>query len=145
MGLSDTIQDQSVKDAVIADCVQLIDGQVATKKGLSGMALKTAYRVVKGIGPNYLTGAIGRLLPDVMAAIDPLWQEGQQTGDPVAYLTQNQSKAADRVLSVTDRRMENSSNKVVRSSYNQLRKSIKGDVEAAIPELSQIIQRHLNG
>lgn len=142
MGLSDTIQNPSVRDAVVADCVQLIDAQLATKKGLSGMALKTAYRVVKGIGPNYLPGAIARLIPDAVAAIDPMWQKGQQTGDPVTYLSQNQSQAADQLLSVTDRRAENSSNAAVRSSYNQLRKSIKPDVEAAIPGLSQIIQRH---
>jgi len=145
MGLSDTLQDQSVKDAVVADCVRLIDEQVAAKKGLSGMALKTAYRVVKGIGADYLPGAIARVLPQVMTAIDPLWQEGQQTGDPVAYFNQHRSQVADRVLSVTDARVENSSNTIVRSSYNQLRKSIKGDVELAIPGVAEIIQRHMAG
>lgn len=143
MGLYETVQDKAIRASIAQDCVQLMDAQVASKSGLSGMALKATYGVVKSIGPSYIPGALERLIPDAFRALDPMWQKGVQAGDPVAYLSQNSSTAADRVLSVTDARIETSNNKIVRSSYNKLRKSVKNDVETAIPGLAVIIGNHI--
>lgn len=143
MGLSEKIQDQQTRSSVVADCVKLIDTQVSTKKGMAGMTMKTAYGAVKGIGAGYIAGAVERLLPEVLSALEPMWTEGLAAGDPVDHLTQNQASTADCVLSVTDARAEKSSNGVIRSVYGRFRKSVKGDVEAAVPSLAQIIQRHL--
>lgn len=145
MTLSDQLQNPSLKEAIIADCVQLMDQQVSAKSGLSGLALKSAYGVIREVGAGYIPGAIGRLLPEVAVALDPLWAEGLSTGDVIAHLTQNQSQAAERILGVTDARMERVGGGVVRSVYNKLRKSVKGDVEAAVPGLAAILGRHLLG
>jgi hypothetical protein len=141
MALIEILKDKSAKASIIEDCTGLIDQQVAAKGGMSGLALKTAYKVVKGVGPTYIPGAVGRLLPEMFRALDPMWTAGLQAGDPVAYLTQNCSTTADTILSVTDTRIQNSSG-VVKSSYNKLRKSVKSDVEAAVPELAKIIGNH---
>lgn len=142
MGLNEIVQDNAVREKVVNDCTQLIDEQVAAKPGLGGVALKATYGVVKNIQPGYISGAINRLIPAVCASVEPIWQEGLKAGDPVAYLSQNQSRTADAILHTTDVRAEKTSNKVVRSSYNKLRKSIKGDVEAAVPGVAQILGRH---
>ena len=142
MRFSDIVKDKSVKAGIVADCTKLIDEQVTAKGGLSGLALKTAYRVVKGIGPQYIPGAVGRLLPEVFDALDPMWNEGLQAGDPVEHLIQNRSRTADMLLSVTDNRIKRSDG-VIRSSYNKLRKSVKGDVEDAIPGFAKIIGNHV--
>jgi|GEM_PF-282621 len=141
MALIEIINDQSRKASFIESCTMLIDQQVAAKNGMSGLALKTAYKVVKGVGPTYIPGAVGRLLPQLFNALDPLWMEGLQAGDPVAYLSQNPARTAETILSVTDARIQISGG-VVRSSYNKLRNSVKGDVEAAVPELARIIGDH---
>lgn len=141
MTLPEIMKDTSIKTSIVQDFTVLIDQQVAVKGGMSGLALKTAYKVVKGVGPTYIPGAVGRLLPEVLKALDPMWQEGLQTGNPVEYLTQNCSQTADTILGVTDARIQNSGG-VVRSSYNKLRKSVKGDVEAAVPGLANIIGNH---
>ncbi|MGB3494086.1 MAG: hypothetical protein WBA57_15250 [Elainellaceae cyanobacterium] len=143
MGLSEKIQDQQTREGVVADSVKLIDQQVSAKKGMGGMAMKAAYGTVKGIGAGYISGAVERLLPEVVSAIEPMWTEGLEAGDPVAHLTQNQSQAADCVLSVTDTRAAKTSNGVIRSVYGKFRKSVKGDVESAVPGLAQIISQHL--
>lgn len=145
MKLIDTIEDQAIRERLIADCAKLMDEQVASKNGMAGLALKTTYGVVKGVGPGYISKAINGLLPETLVALDPLWAEGLQTGDPVAYLTQNTSRTADTILSVTDARIEKSKRAVVRASYSKLRKSVKSDVEAAVPGLAQIIHTHTNG
>jgi hypothetical protein len=139
MSLNDYLSDAAVQENVIADCRQLMDDQVAGKKGLGGMAIKAAYKVIKGLGPDYLKKAIAGLLPSVCTALDPIWEEGVQSGDPVAHLSQNTSQTADAVLSVTDERIAQSSNKPVKGAYNKLRKSVKSDVEEAIPGLAKII------
>jgi predicted outer membrane lipoprotein len=141
MALRETIKNESVKAGIVADCMKLMDTQVAAKKGLSGMGLKAAYGVVKGVGQGYVPGAIGRLLPEAFAALEPMWLEGLEAGDPVAYISKNRSQAADTLLSVTDQRISRSDG-IVRSSYNKLRKSVKGDVEAAMPGLAEIINTH---
>lgn len=139
MSLNDYLGDAAVQENVIADCRQLMDDQVAAKKGIGGIAIKAAYKVIKGLGPDYLSKAIAGLLPPICTALDPIWQEGVQNGDPVGHLSENKSQTADAVLSVTDVRIEQSSNKPVKGAYNKLRKSVKGDVEDAIPGLAKII------
>jgi len=138
MALSDILADQAVKAKLVDDCAHLIDRQVAAKGGLGGMALKATYGVVKGLGAGYIPGAIGRTLPEIMTSLDPLWAEGVQAGDPVAHLSQNQTQAADVILGVTDRRIANTNNGLVKSSYGKLRQSVKGDVAGAVPELAKI-------
>lgn len=142
MGLSEKIQDQTVRANIAADCAKLIDQQVSAKGGLSGMAMKTAYGVIKGIGAGYIPGAINRLLPDACAAIDPIWQEGAATGDPVKFLSENSDRTADSLLSVTDARIQTTKHAILGSTYKKLRKSVKNDVEAAVPGLAEIIQSH---
>jgi hypothetical protein len=142
MGLIDQIQDPQMKVSIATDCAKLIDEQVAAKGGISGLALKATYGVVKGLGSNYVIGAIERLLPDVLVALDPIWHEGIVAGDPVNHLSDRPSETADRVLSVTDARIEKTSNGVVRGAYNKLRQSVKRDVEAAIPDLAKIIGQY---
>lgn len=142
MGLSDLLQDDTTRTSLINACTDLIDAQVATKGGLGGVALKTAYSVVKGLGPGYVPGAVGRLLPEVLASLDPLWNEGLQAGSPVAYLSQQCDRTADSLLSVTDARIAKTSNGLLKTSYQRLRQSVKGDVEAAVPGLAEVLASH---
>lgn len=142
MGLSNGLNDPNKKASVVADCVKLIDDQVATKGGLSGLGLKAAYATVNGVKPNYIARAVEGLLPEVLSVIDPIWSEGTQKGDPVGYLSQNQSRTADAILSITDAKIEKSNNGIVRGAYNRLRSSAKKDVEEAIPGLAKIIDNY---
>ena len=143
MELTRQIQDQAVRDRIAADCTQLIDTQVAAKGGLGGMALKAAYGAVKGLGGNYVLGAVQRLLPEVFEALDPIWAEGKSAGDPVAYLSEHSDRTADIILSTTDQRIERkASGGIIGSTYKKLRKSVKKDVAAAVPGLAQIIDKH---
>lgn len=142
MGLTEGLNDPNKRASLVADCVTLIDEQVAAKGGMGGLAWKAAYGTVKGVNPGYIAGAIDRILPEILAAVEPMWNEGVQTGDPVGYLSQNSSRAADAVLSVTDARIEKSNNGVVRGAYNKLRNSAKGEVETAIPALAKILDKY---
>ncbi|NEP58750.1 MAG: hypothetical protein F6K31_17315 [Symploca sp. SIO2G7] len=139
MGLSQILQEPDKKASLLADLIKLIDELVAGKGGIAGIGMKAAYSTVKSVKPGYIQGAVERLLPEAFNALDPIWNEGVQKGDPVEYLSQNSSRSADAVLSVTDARIEKTDNGIVRGAYNKLRKSVKGDVEGAIPSVAKII------
>ncbi len=143
MKLTDKVKDPAAKKAIAKDCTQLIDRQVSAKGGLSGMALKTAYGVVKGIGSDYVPGAIARLLPEACAAIEPIWEEGVAKGDPVAHLSANSDRTADSILGATDARIARVGNGLIVGTYKKLRKSIKSDVVTAVPGVAQILQQHI--
>ncbi|GAA6623122.1 DUF6918 family protein [Scytonema sp. NUACC26] len=142
MGLSDGLDNPNKKDRVVADCTKLLDEQVASMGGVSGLALKAGYAAVKGIAPTYCTTAIERLLPQSFTALDPIWNEGVQTGDPVAHLVQNRSRTADALLSVTDERISKSNNTTVKGVYTKLRNSAKKHVEEAVPGLAKVIDNY---
>ncbi|MGK7912717.1 MAG: hypothetical protein AB4050_14760 [Synechococcus sp.] len=142
MRLSDTIQDEETKASMAADCATLLDEQVAAKSGIYGITVKTAYRALKGIGPTYVTRALQRLLPQALDALQPLWDAGVEQGSPVEFLTSCKTEAADALLTMTDGIVSNSKNKIVVAAYKQVRKSLKGDVEDAVPGFAEIIGRY---
>ncbi len=143
MTLSQQLNDPGVRNQIAQDCTHLIDEQVSAKGGLGGFALKAAYGVVKGIGADYIPGAVGRLLPDTLSALDPVWAEGEQAGDPVQYLSEHRDRAADAILGVTDARVATTDNKIIAGAYGKLRKSVQSDVAAAVPGLATILQNRL--
>ena len=142
MGLSETINTPDIHTQLANDFAKLMDEQVAAKTGLGGLAIKAAYGALKGIGPGYVPRAIRNLMPNAIVAIDPLWQEGVNAGDPVIHLSDNKSQAAEILLTVTDDKIANAQNKVVIATYKKLRKSVKGDVEAAVPGLANILLQY---
>ena len=144
MSLTHKIEDPAVKTAIANDCAQLIDRQVSAKGGLSGIALKAAYGVVKGIGTNYVPGAIKRLMPETCAAVEPVWEAGVAKGDPVAHLTAESDRTADLILGATDARIARVNNGLIAGTYNKLRKSIRPEVITAVPEVAQILNKHIN-
>ena len=45
------------RPVLVDDCVELIDSEVKSKRGFSGIAVKTAYGVVKAIKPTMMKNA----------------------------------------------------------------------------------------
>ena len=134
------------RPAVIADSLRVLDAEVADKGGLSGMAVKTAYKVVKGISPDFLERVVDALFDDFMDALDPIYQEAAASGtSPRAKLTQNTDRVADALLGITDRRAQSAKNPVVKKTYEKLRGSAKKHVEAAVPRLGELLERHTGG
>ncbi|MFN6538938.1 MAG: DUF6918 family protein [Nostoc sp. EkiNYC01] len=142
MGLSEGLLDPAKKAVVVEDCCNLIDAQVASKSGIGGMAIKAAFATLKGIKPGYITDVVESLLPQCLDAIDPIWSEGLQKGDPVDHLVENRSRTADVLLSITDAIVEKSTRQIVRGTYNKLRGSAKQHVEEAVPDFAKVIYRY---
>lgn len=142
MGLSDKLLNSDKKAMVIDDCCKLLEAQITSKSGISGIALKTAFAALKGIKPGYIAYGVEQLLPECFNALDPMWNEGVQQGDPVAHLATNKSRTADAILSVTDTRLKSVRRQIVRGTYEKFRGSAKQHVEEAVPDFAQVISKY---
>jgi hypothetical protein len=132
------------RPAVIDDSLRVLDQEVADKGGLGGVAVKTAYKLVKGISPGFLRQVVDHLLDDFLDGLDPIYQEAVSSGaSPRQHLQQNPGRVADALLSITDRRAQNAKNKAIKKTYDKLRGQAKKHVEAAVPRLGELFERHV--
>jgi hypothetical protein len=142
MGLSEGLSNPAKKAMVIDECCNMIEVQLASKSGMSGIALKTAFAALKGIKPGYIPYVVEQILPQCLTALDRIWSEGVEKGDPIGHLNANRSHTADALLGVTDARAKNAKRQIVRGTYEKLRGSAKKHVEEAVPDLAKVIHNY---
>ncbi|MEZ4237522.1 MAG: hypothetical protein R3F59_15525 [Myxococcota bacterium] len=139
-GLLAAIEDPARRAAIVADLARLVDEEVASKRGLSGAALRAGYAAFLKLKPGIVAMAVDHLLPDFVRAIDPTWARARNGGDGV--FTDEAPAIADRMLAVTDARAARSSNRVLTKLYASLRPTAQRHVVAAVPRLPAVIRRH---
>ncbi len=129
--------------ALVDDALRVLDAEVEDKSGLSGIAVKTAFKLVKGISPGFLREVVDHLLDDFLSALDPIYQEALSRGvPPRQQLLQNPARVADALLGITDARAQRAKNQLVKATYEKLRGQAKKHVEAAVPRLGELFERH---
>ena len=143
--LPETLTSDTKKSQVVDDCCGIIDAEVSDKGGFSGLAIKAGYAAVKGIKPGFVKHVVADLLPEFSVALDPIFQEAKTRGVPVAsHFSSNASRVADALLSITDGKAKRSSSGVVKGTYDKLRGTAKNHVEAAVPRLGKLVEKHTN-
>src|SRR5579871_4576817 len=141
--LIDALTNESHKAAVVDDCLALIDAEVGDKGGLSGLAIKAGYKTVQGIKPGFVRQVVTDLLPEFARALDPLYQEAKSAGQGVReHFNANATRVADALLSITDEKAKRAKSGMVKGTYEKLRGSAKKNVEAAVPRLAAMIEKH---
>ena len=131
------------RSAVIADACQVLDAEVADKSGLSGIAIKGAYKIVQGVRPGFVRDAVSNLLDDFLDAVDPVYQEAAAKKLPAgAYLQQNSTRVAQAMLAVTDARAARIDSQAVKKTYEKLRPMAQKQVESAAPRLASLLEKH---
>lgn len=142
--LEELLESTERRDALAADCAQLVHSRLRKTQGLSGRAMRAAFNMADRARPGVAHWAAARLLPDFVRALAPLYQRSRDAGAPWGdYLTRHGPEAADRLLGITDRRMATIRNPVLRSTYTRLRKQANHHVEAALPEFAALLEAHL--
>lgn len=131
------------RQRLIDDSLDVAEAEVNDKSGLSGIAIKTAYKVVKGVSPGFLRQAVDHMLDQFLDALDPIYQESVTRGVSARqHLQANPDRAADALLSITDARAKQAKNQLVKGAYDKLRGSAKKHVVAAMPRLGALFERH---
>ena len=140
--LRDIVSDGEKRQQVIAEAIQVVDAEVADKGGLSGMAIKTAYAMVKGLAPGMMNKLMNGLLDDFMGALEPYYNEAKQKGaDLKTHLAVKPSDVANALLQVTDARAAKAGNGTLKKGYEKLRPTAQKHVEQAVPRLAGLVQK----
>jgi len=142
--LNDILGSGAKRSAVVDDALRVLDEEVKDKGGLTGIAIKAAYGVVKGISPGFVREVVDGLLDDFLKCLEPLYQEAVAQGArPGAHLRANAGRVADALLAVTDGRAARAQRPIVKSTYEKLRPTAKKHVETAAPRLGALLDRHV--
>jgi hypothetical protein len=129
--------------ALVDDAVKVLDQEVADKSGLTGIAIKGAYKLVQGMRPGFVRHVVDALLDDFVAALEPIYAEAAEKKRPAgAYLLEQRDRVADALLSVTDKRAQTAQSAGIKSAYSKLRPMAKKQVDGAAPRLATLIERH---
>ncbi|MGH3203296.1 MAG: DUF6918 family protein [Streptosporangiaceae bacterium] len=133
-----------VRPDVVADCLTLIDQEVAGKSGISGAAVKIAYKTAKTFAKGYLQSTVENMLPDLVAALEPYWSDFTASGAAGFgdYLAKRGDEVAESLLSVTDALAKTSDRAVIIKAYGTVRGGAAKHIAAALPAVGALVEKH---
>jgi len=129
---------------VVADCNALIEHEVAEKSGISGTALKLAYKTASTFAPGHVRHIIGTLLPGMADNLQPFWADFHASGgsDFGDYLTKRGDEVAEAMLAVTDARAAASGRPVIVKAYRSVRGGAAKHIRAALPQVGDMVLKY---
>jgi hypothetical protein len=133
-----------IQPAVIDDCYLLIEQELAEKSGVSGAAVKLAYKTVNTFLPGHIHYMVQSLLPQMVGKLEPYWSDfaasgGSQFGD---YLAKRGGEVSAALLSVTDARAAASGRPTVIKAYGTVRGGAVKHIEAALPHVGDLVAKY---
>ncbi len=133
------------RPAILDDCVKLLDSEVARRKGMSGLAVKAGYKVLKSIKPGATREAMDGLLDDFIQALEPFHEKYQESGPKGsfgAFLKKRTAEVAEALVQITDRKAEKSKHKNLVRGYKKLRQTAIKSVKDAVPGLAELLDKY---
>ncbi len=129
---------------VTTDCYTLIEQELADKSGVSGAAVKLAFKTVNTFMPGHVYHMVGKLLPDFVAGLEPYWADfrasgGSEFGD---YLAKRGDEVAPALLAVTDAKAAESGRPTVIRAYGTVRGHAEKHVQAALPRVGDLVMKY---
>lgn len=141
------LDDKSKRPRILTDCERLIEDEVGSKGGLSGLGIKAAYKVVCAVKPGIIRESMDMLLDDFVKRLEPFYVDHRKAGaSPGQFgdtLTRRPGEVADALLGITDDRAKRAKNATLKSAYEKLRPSAKKYVEEAVPRVGKTLSPHL--
>jgi hypothetical protein len=133
-----------VQPQVVSDCLALIEEEVSEKSGVSGTAVKLAYKTASTFAAGYLRTTVENLLPDIVEALAPYWADfcasgGSDFGD---YLAKRGDEASEALLNVSDHHAEESNRPVIVKAYRTVRGNAAKNIEAALPAVGKLVLKY---
>jgi hypothetical protein len=129
---------------VTADCMKLIEQEVSSKSGVSGTAVKLAYKAASTLKPGYLQFTVESLIPDMADKLQPYWADFVDSGASGFgdYLVKRSDEVSESLLSVTDARAEVCERPTILKAYRAVRGGAAKHVVAALPNLGSLVQKY---
>jgi hypothetical protein len=131
-------------DHVVADLQALVDSELASKGGLSGAALKTAYKAVNSFAPGYYRETVSGMVPEMADRLQPYWADFSVSGgaDFGDYLAKRGDEVSESLLGITDTMAHRSNRPTVVKAYQLVRGGAGKNIQAALPGLGAVVQKY---
>jgi hypothetical protein len=142
--LSEMLLAPDTQPAVVADCLKLIQQEVSGKSGVSGTAVKLAYKTANTFASGYLQSTVESLLPDLVTQLEPYWEDFGASGASGFgdYLVKRGDEVSEALLSVSDARAKMSSRPVIIRAYGTVRGGAAKHVAAALPNVGALVEKY---
>ena len=141
--LIEVLKDPAIRPLVVADCEKMLDAEVADKRGISGMAVKGAFKTLKAIKPGMIRHTFNDLIDELAVQVEPFWQDCQnQEANPRTYFVSNSTLIANALLEVTDGRIRKSKFKNIIRAYTTMRPKAVQYIGDAMPRFADLVQKH---
>lgn len=143
--LKDVLLEPGQRPQIVHECETLIDEEVSAKGGLTGLAVKGAFAMVKALKPGMIRESVNNLLDDFVSRLEPFYEQfGNAPGKQAVseYFGDRRSEIADALLGITDDRAARAKNATLKKAYEKLRPQGKKHVEEAVPRIGRLIERH---
>lgn len=129
---------------VVSDCLTLIDQQVSETSGVSGTAIKLAYKAAATFASGYLRYTVRRMLPDIAEALEPYWADFNASGgsDFGDYLGKRGDEVSEAMLAVSDADATRSERPIIVKAYRTVRASASRHIQAALPEVGKLVLKY---
>jgi hypothetical protein len=144
--LQDALLEPDTRPLVVADCEELLKQEVSGLSGVSGTAVKLAYKTVVKFSPDHIKYMIDTLLPRLTDELQPYWAGFQSSGTAQfgAYLAERGDEVSEALLSVTDERGRKSDRPMITKAYGAVRDKAAKHVTAALPRVGDLVQKYGN-
>jgi hypothetical protein len=129
---------------VIADCQKLIEQEISAKSGVSGTAVKAAYKTANTFAPGYLKSKVEQFVPEMVVQLEPFWADFGASGSAGFgdYLVKRSDEVSEALLAVTDARAAGCERPTILKAYKAVRGSAAKHVTAALPSLGSLVQNY---
>jgi hypothetical protein len=133
-----------IQPKVLDDCQTLIDQEVADKSGVSGAAVKLAYKTATSFAPGYFRRTLEDMLPQIVDKLEPYWADFSTSGSSEFgdYLHKRDQEVAEDLLSLTDQIAEVSKRPAITKAYRAVRGSASKNVQAALPRVGDLVMKY---
>jgi len=143
--LADILLAAHHRDELITDAARLVEHYIQQRGGLKGMGLRTGLSLVKAAKPDILNRASDRMLPDMVRALEPLYQEfrGSGSGDFSVFLDRRADTAVELLLGVADAKVAAAHNAAAKAVYQRLRSGAADEVRSLLPRIGKLVSAYL--
>ncbi len=142
--LSELLLAPTKRPIVVGACAQLVRDEVGRKSGLSGMAVKAAFKIVNKVKPGIIEEAVDALLDEFVSYLAPFYDgylESPQD-DMISHFSDQSAAVADALLGVTDTRIQRARNRSIAGAYRKLRPKGQQYVQEAVPGIARVLAVH---
>jgi hypothetical protein len=146
--LQEMVTDPNMYQSVLRDSARVLDEEVGKKSGITGMAIKAAYKLLKSIKQGQaLQKVLEVLMPEFINKLEPHFERYQAEGQGKSwseFISPHYDTLADDFLAVTDTKASASDSAKVRKTYEKLRPKARKEVVASMPALAKMMEKYIH-